>query len=109
MMSHTVLSIPAMPRVATSSSSTGEPVASDVGPKRVISTPLNPERKSVSATPATCATSPGCAASIATQAKTAAAKSVTIAGSLRAMSSPVASGTRSSHGEMRNVARSASA
>ena len=109
MMSHTVLSMPAMPRVATSSSSCGEPVASDVGPKQLISTPLNPDRKSSDPTPAMRATSPGCAASIATQASTTATKSVMMAGSLRTISTPVASGTSSSHGVMRNVACSARA
>ena len=43
------------------------------------------------------------------QAKTAAQKSVTMAGSFRAMSIPVASGTARSHGVMRNVAASVAA
>ena len=80
-----------------------------VGPKQVISTPLNPERNPSFSTPATSATSPGCAASMAMQANTVAAKRVTIAGSLRAISRPVASGTSNSHGVMRNEARSVSA
>ena len=109
MISHTVLSMPAIPRVATSSSSWGVPVGMAVGPKQVISTPLNPDMKSSSATPATRATVSGWARSIAAQAKTAAQKSVTMAGSLRAISIPVASGTTRSHGVMRNVAASVAA
>ena len=109
MISHTVLSIPAIPRVATSSSSGALPVGMAVGPKQVISTPLNPDMKSNPPTPATRATISGCARSIAPQAKTTAENSVTMAGSFRAMSIPVASGTTSSHGVMRNVAASAAA
>ena len=109
MMSHTVLSMPAMPRVATSSSSCGLPVSSAVGPKQLISTPLNPDMKFSPSTPATFATSSGCASSMATQAKTAAQKSVTMAGSFRTISTPVATGTSSSHGVMRKAPRSESA
>ena len=109
MISHTVFSIPAMPRVATSSSSCGAPVGMAVGPKQVISTPLNPDMKSSSPTPATRATSSGCARSIAAQAKTTDENSVTMAGSFRAMSIPVASGTARSHGVMRNVTASVAA
>ena len=97
-----------MPRVATSALSCALPVSMAVGPKQVISTPLKPKRKSSEPTPATEATSPRCVSSIATQAKTTEAKSVTMAGSLRTMSSPVASGTSSSQGVMRNVERSVS-
>ena len=109
MMSHTVLSMPAMPRVATSSSSCGLPVSSAVGPKQLISKPLNPDMKSSPSTPATLATSSGCASSMATQAKTAVQKSVTMAGSFRTISTPVATGTSSSHGVMRKAPRSESA
>ena len=105
MMSHTVLSMPAMPRVATSSSSCGLPVGIAVGPKQLISTPLNPDMKSSPPTPATFATSSGCASSMAMQAKTAAQK----AGSLRTISTPVATGTASNQGVMRNVPRNDSA
>ena len=109
MINHTVLSMPAMPRVATSSSRWGLPVGIAVGPKQLISTPLNPDMKSRLPTPATFATISGWASSMATQAKTAAQKSVTMAGSLRTISTPVATGTSSSHGVMRNAARSESA
>ena len=85
------------------------PVGRAVGPKHDMSTPLKPDMKSSEDTPATRATRSGCARSIATQAKTTAQKSVTMAGSLRAISMPVASGTRSSHGERWNDEASAAA
>ena len=101
---HIVLSIPAIPEVATKPLSVSCPVSMAVLPE---DTTIRALKVDSVPSPPTLAMMSGCATTIATHAITTDIKSVTSAGNLRTISNIVTIGTKISHHDMVNEERNA--